>query len=230
MEITNQTLFFYPFSGSNKQDLYSIIELFREMYPKEDELTIIMADTFGNDYYSRLLKFIHEIGFDHNYLHDVKHETIEYSPNTKQISIYENICKDYGWSTKDNFEMNRFKLQLKDDDKIEIDLIFSNMDAFNCFDFLKEKFMNRSIQGEMNLILKYPGLELNEKGFQVFSELGLNFKRLNKVFVCDENQMVQPEGYSFSGKTHSFNYFQCDLFDAFSSENEKKAKRVLRFV
>lgn len=230
MEITNQTLFFYPFSGSNKQDLYSIIELFQAMHPEEDELTIIMADTFGNDYYSSLLKFIHEIGFDQNHIHDVNHETIEYSKHPKQASIYQKLSKDYGWSTKTNFEMNRFKLQLKDDDKIEIDLIFSNMDAFNCFDFLKENFMNHSIQGEMNLILKYPGLELNDTGFQVFSQLGQNFDRLNKVFVYDENQMVQPEGFSFVRKIHAFNCFQCDLFDAHSSERLKKATRRLRLI
>jgi len=230
MEITNQTLFFYPFSGGNKQDLYSIIELFRKMYPSEDELTILMSDTFGNEYYSELLKFIYEIGLDQNHLRDVKHETIEYSVKPERVSFYEKISKDYGWSTKTNFEMNRFKLQSKDDAKIEIDLIFTNMDAFNCFDFLKENYMNHAIQGEMNLILKYPGLELNDTGFQVFSELGLNFKRLNKFFVYDENQMAKPSGYSTSGKINSFNCYQCDLFDAFNAENEKKAKRLMRYI
>jgi hypothetical protein len=215
MEITNQTLFFYPFSGGATQDLRAIIELFREMYPNEDELTLIMADTFENEYFSRLLKFIYEIGKDQHHLGDVKNETIEYPIQTEQVSVYKKISKDYGWSTKTNFEMNRFKLQWRDDDKIEIDLIFTNMDAFNCFDFLMENYRNHSIQGEMNLILQYPGLELNDSGFQVFSELGLNFNRLNKVFVCDENQMIQPEGYSSSGKIHSFNCYQCDLFDAF---------------
>ena len=230
MEITNQTLFFYPFSGGDIQDLRAIIELFREMYPNEDELTLIMADTFENEYFSRLLKFIYEIGKDQHHLGDVKNESIEYPIQTEQVLIYEKISKDYGWSKNTHFEMNRFKLQLKDDVKIDIDLIFTNMDAFNCFDFLMENYRKRSIEGEMNLILKYPGLELNDVGFQVFSELGRNFNRLNKVFVYDENQMAKPEGYSTSGKIHSFNCFQCDLFDAFNAENEKKAKRVKRVL
>jgi hypothetical protein len=82
----------------------------------------------------------------------------------------------------------------------------------------------------MNLILKYPGLELNDTGFQVFSQLGQNFNRLNKVFVYDENQMVQPEGFSFVRKIHAFNCFQCDLFDAHSTERLKKATRRLRLI
>jgi len=236
MEITNQTLFFYPFSGENKQDLYSIIKLFREMYPKEDKLTIIMADTFGNEYYSKLLKFIYEIGYDQNHLSQVKQETVEHSTSPTRNTKYLKISRDYGWSKNANFDMNRFKLQLKEEDKIEtelilkdeqkieIDLIFTNMDAFNCFDFLKENYENHSIQGEINLILKYPGQGLNIEGFKVFSALASKFPRLNKVFVCEENKMLVPKGYTFISKLNSFNIYQNNIFD---SSNISKLKRVI---
>ncbi len=224
MEITNQTLFFYPFSGENKQDLYSIIELFREMYPKEDKLTIIMADTFGNEYYSELLKFIYEIGYDQNHLSQVKQETVEHSTSPTRITKYLKISRDYGWSKNTNFEMNRFNLRLKDDRKLEIDLIFTNMDAFNCFDFLKNGYKKNKFQGEINLILKYPGEGLNIEGFKVFSALASKFPRLNKVFVCEENKMLVPKGYTFISKLNSFNIYQNNIFD---SSNISKLKRVI---
>lgn len=231
MEIKSQTLFFYPFSGYNKQDLYSINGLFTALHENEKELTIIMADTFENENMNtKLFQFIYEIGLDQGRLSDVKCETIEFqTPLERQIS-YDRIDPDYGWSTNSKFEVYRFDLMLKNDSNIEIELIFTNMDAFNCFDFLKEQFENNSIQGEINIVLKYPGFRLNEEGFNAFSELGLNFKSLNKVFVCEQNPMPQPDGFEFTDKIQSFNCYQNNLFDALNIQRLKNVKRALRFI
>lgn len=230
MEVKNQTLFFYPFSGYNKQDLYSVIELFSALHENEKELTVVMADTFENEnMHAKLFQFIYEIGLDQCKLSDVQSELIEFQISLERQITYERINPDYGWSTNSKFGMYRFDLMLKNDSNIAIELIFTNMDAFNCFDFLKEQFENYSIEGEINLVLKYPGFSLNEEGFKAFSELGLNFKGLNKVFVCEENPMPQPDGFEFTDKIQLFNCYQNKLFDAVNIHRIKNVKIALRF-
>jgi hypothetical protein len=233
MKINANNVFFYPFSGLNSTDYKAVFDMFREMYSSESEVTIIMADTFRDfgaeldirNYSNLLAKFMNEIGQANFQVLFVKNETIEHEVTPEKIALFKELSQDYGWSTDTRFELDYYTIRFKtqENESLEIELIFAKMDAFNCLEYLKGSV-------ELNLVLKYPGENLNANGFDIFSKLIGKSLLLNKVYVFEENDMKVPESFAFLKTEDLFKRYQNSFYNAEIATRIKKANLALRYI
>ena len=233
MKINANNVFFYPFSGLNSTDYKAVFDMFREMYSSESEVTIIMADTFHNfgaeldirNYSNLLAKFMNEIGQANFQVLNVENETIEHEVTPEKIALFQDLSQGYGWSTETNFELDNYTIHYKtpENESVEIELIIAKMDAFNCLEYLKGSV-------ELNLVLKYPGEDLNTYGFDIFSKLIGKSLLLNKVYVFEENDMKVPESFAFLKTDDLFKQYQNSFYNAEIATSIKKVNLALRYI
>jgi hypothetical protein len=224
METAYTKLCFYPFSGLNSSDFFEIINL----YKRADEklaLTLIYSDILDyssfNEFHN-FASFFNDLGLNDFKLKQTTSTEVEHHVAPKKIELFKNLSENYGWSENTQLQTSHFSIE-KDD--ISVDFIFIKNDAFNCLDFL-----DNSGFGELSIVLKYPGADLNNEGLTILNQLFNNVQFLKNIYTHVDNEMAVPDSLEFKSQINNFNLYHNKKFNQDLTNSLMHVRDALKYT
>jgi hypothetical protein len=210
-------VYYYPFCRFDSDGLNEIITIFSEHY-KKDEFTLIMLDNFTypslskEEKESSYLKFINELGV-------LGYKLNDYNSRLYLLPALSDEIKKITESNKESFEwmesksaplkqLNLSKQNIHTKERLSINLIFMEMDAFYGLMYLTKNAI------DLNIILKYPGFNIN----QIINQLTRIIKETNsqivhRIYVDGNHETPNMGALTINGIVNNFTVYHVNSFN-----------------